>query len=281
MSWILFIDESGHDLREAHYEVLAGIAVQDRELWKLIQKLIQCQKNFFGDLLYRSFGKEIKARELLKSKTFRLARQAGEIPADERLELIAEHFRNPSAPKGHQLTALAQAKIRFIEECLRQCRISKCQAFASIIPRDVERPEGTYLRKDYAFLFERYFHLLNKCEPDEIGLVVFDQIEKAHSQRLVDRMEAYFTRSQNGRERSRLIVPEPMFVESDLSTMVQMADVIAYVISWGLRLHGMSENARPELQYSQIATEIWRMQYTFTPMTAHPVRGFKLIRNLA
>ncbi len=33
MSYMLFIDESGRDLRESPYAVLAGIAVEDRDLW--------------------------------------------------------------------------------------------------------------------------------------------------------------------------------------------------------------------------------------------------------
>jgi uncharacterized protein DUF3800 len=30
MAWFLFIDESGQDHREAPYEVLAGVAIEDR-----------------------------------------------------------------------------------------------------------------------------------------------------------------------------------------------------------------------------------------------------------
>jgi hypothetical protein len=30
MSWALFIDESGQDRRQSPYEVLAGVAVEDR-----------------------------------------------------------------------------------------------------------------------------------------------------------------------------------------------------------------------------------------------------------
>jgi hypothetical protein len=36
MAWVLFIDESGHDRKASPYEVLAGIAVRDRDLWPLI-----------------------------------------------------------------------------------------------------------------------------------------------------------------------------------------------------------------------------------------------------
>jgi hypothetical protein len=36
MAWVLFIDESGHDRKASPYEVLAGIAVRDRDLWPMI-----------------------------------------------------------------------------------------------------------------------------------------------------------------------------------------------------------------------------------------------------
>lgn len=36
MSHILFIDESGQDRGKSSYEVLAGIAIKDLDLWNLI-----------------------------------------------------------------------------------------------------------------------------------------------------------------------------------------------------------------------------------------------------
>jgi Protein of unknown function (DUF3800) len=42
-------------------------------------------------------------------------------------------------------------------------------------------------------------------------------------------------------------IPEPFFVHSDLTTGIQIADLIAYCLSWAYRLAGMSEPARAEL----------------------------------
>lgn len=39
MSYFLFVDESGQDRKESPYEVLAGVAVKDSEMWNLIQKV--------------------------------------------------------------------------------------------------------------------------------------------------------------------------------------------------------------------------------------------------
>jgi len=51
-----------------------------------------------------------------------------------------------------------------------------------------------------------------------------------------------------GRQRSGLVIPEPFFVHSDLTTGIQIADLIAYIISWGMRLKGMTEPIRPEME---------------------------------
>ncbi len=80
-----------------------------------------------------------------------------------------------------------------------------------------------------------------------MGYLVFDELDKSASQILLDQVGEYFIHTRKGRRRARLIIPEPFFVHSDLTTMVQMADLIAYIVSWGMRLKGMSEPKRDEL----------------------------------
>lgn len=65
MSWALFIDESGQDQRESPYEVLAGIAVEDRRIWPLIRQISDLQQHTFGMRLFEAYGKEAKAKQLL------------------------------------------------------------------------------------------------------------------------------------------------------------------------------------------------------------------------
>jgi len=62
---LLFIDESGHDHREAPYEVLAGVAIRERDLWNLIQAIRDAELEFFG-LHMAEVGLEFKGRKLLK-----------------------------------------------------------------------------------------------------------------------------------------------------------------------------------------------------------------------
>lgn len=66
MAYILFLDESGHDLKDSPYEVLAGVAVEDKNVWNLIRQIHLLEENIFGRRY--SYGeRELKARKILKT----------------------------------------------------------------------------------------------------------------------------------------------------------------------------------------------------------------------
>ncbi|WP_407947349.1 hypothetical protein [Phaeovulum veldkampii] len=48
------MDESGQDRRNSPYEVLAGIAIEDRQIWPLICQISDAQQHFFGMRLYQA-----------------------------------------------------------------------------------------------------------------------------------------------------------------------------------------------------------------------------------
>jgi len=123
----------------------------------------------------------------------------------------------------------------------------RAKVFASIVAPDAPRPSGDFLRKDYAYLFERFFYYLEDTPADEMGIVVFDELEKAQCRILIDQMERYFMQTAHGKARSARIVPEPFFVHSDLTTAVQLADIVAYSLNWGLRLNRMIKPTRDEI----------------------------------
>jgi len=66
---LLFIDESGNDHKESPYEVLAGISIPDRNLWKLIQNTKQIKSKLFGGF-YEARRIELKATKIFKTKNF-------------------------------------------------------------------------------------------------------------------------------------------------------------------------------------------------------------------
>jgi hypothetical protein len=72
MAWFLFIDESGQDRQESPYEVLAGVAIKDVNLWKLMQELHDTEIAHFGRR-YSAGTHELKGKKILKRKVFQHA----------------------------------------------------------------------------------------------------------------------------------------------------------------------------------------------------------------
>ncbi len=267
MSYFLFLDESGQDRREAPYEVLAGVSVQDTELWNLIQRIHSLEHDLFGMRITEGHM-ELKGKKLLKKKTFRHAGQLEPLQPSERTNLAASCLRKGQSDDAsvrqsvskRELTALGQAKIDFVSQILEVCSQHRVRAFASIVSRDAEKPErDDFLRKDYAYLFERFFYYLEDKSSEPMGVVVFDELEKSRCHLLVNQMEEYFLKTAKGRMRSSRIVPEPFFVHSDLTTAIQVADLVAYITSWGVQVGSMQAPARKELE--PLAERVCQLRY--------------------
>ncbi|MDR0239011.1 MAG: DUF3800 domain-containing protein [Deltaproteobacteria bacterium] len=259
MGYFLFVDESGCD-GSPPYEALAGVAIEDRDLWNVIQRIYALEYEIFGRRITTGCL-ELKGKKILKNKVFKHASQLEALPSDIRRELAKSCLNKGEthdAPTRAELTALAQAKIAFVSSILDLCAQYRIHAFASIVPNAVSRPEsGSFLRKDYAYLFERYFYFLE--DKDAIGSVIFDELEKSRCHILSGQMEEYFIKTDKGRSRSARIIPEPLFVHSDLTTAIQLADLAAYIISWGVRLPSMTEAARPHME--NLAEKVLALRY--------------------
>lgn len=144
--------------------------------------------------------------------------------------------------------ALSQAKLAFVQAVLQACAQSRARVFATMVPRWAPRPTYDGLRKDYAYLFERFSYFLeDDAGGDQQGVVVFDELERSRSHLLLNQMREYFVGTMNGQRRAAWIIPEPFFVHSDLTTGVQLADLVAYIVSWNVRFGKAAEPARAEL----------------------------------
>lgn len=279
MSWALFLDESGQDRRDSPYEVLAGVAVPDRNIWPLIRDISDAQQLFFGMRLFEAYGAEAKAKKLLRARVFRDASRLPDIPMPDRTRLARELLVDGTSVTQERIVALCQAKIEYTWFALDLAHRFGGRVFASIIPREAPRPaDREALRKDYAFLFERFYHFLD-AEPDEpMGYLVFDELERSQCHLLLTQVSNYFVRTQNGRTRARRIIPEPFFVHSDLTTLVQLADTVAYIIAWGLRLPGMTAPAREDLH--RHAEAVRQLRYFAETESGEQLWGFKVIHDL-
>lgn len=247
MAYFLFIDESGQDHHDSPYEVLAGICISDAAIWRFIKDIHAVEMKCFGRR-YRLDGREIKAKKFLNRKTFKLAEQMAPIAPKERCQWAREALDHGEDVKRHQLTALAQAKLAYVTQLLLLCQEYHCRIFASIVKDPTKMlADADMLRKDYIYLFERFYYFLEDLSSSHRGIVVFDELDKSASHILQTQMDKYFKSTAKGRARSNLIVPEPLFVHSDLTTGVQVADFVAYLLSWNFRVAGLNKPGREEL----------------------------------
>ena len=241
---LLFIDESGTDHKGTPYEVLAGVAVESRNLWKLIQSVRALERETFGVTLADA-GIEFKGKKLLKRKVFRFASQDGPIPTDERTSLCRSFIEKGQLEaqgstaqriSRREFTAYGQSCLDFVSGVLALCSQHGVSVLASIVASDAPRPaDPSLLRRDYMILFRRFAHCVKQAGEDRTGLVVFDERDKTLSRILCQQMSKYFLATQEGRRLSACIVPEPLFVHSDLTTAVRLADIVGYILNWGYR----------------------------------------------
>lgn len=247
MAYFLFIDESGHDHQHSPYEVLAGLAMEDKNLWNFIREIHELELSCFGRK-YRENSREIKANKFLTKKTFRLANQLPPIPIPERTQLAKEALDHGEKITKRQLTALAQAKLDYVSRVIQICNQYRCKVFASIVCDPATIPvDKTMLRKDYIYLFERFYYFLEDRKEEIRGIIVFDELDKFASHLLLTQMDKYFKNTAKGRLRSGLIIPEPFFVHSDLTTGIQIVDFVAYILSWSFRTAKLNKPQRTEL----------------------------------
>ena len=253
MSWLLFMDESGHDHKTMPYEVRGGVALHAGELWPFVQDVQRLELSAFGTALHQ-FRKELKGCKLLDKDRFKWAAQGPSMADEERRKhcraFLTRGLEN-KPPTRDEFTAYGQACLEMARGVFQLLRDHKAKLFAAAIPRDANRPTTyeaqEYLRKDQVFLLERFFYFLE--HEKQYGLLVMDEVEETADRRFVRRLEAYFTKTQAGRYRTAWIVPTPFFVSSSMTYPVQAADLAIYCVNGGFRLpsRGMDEPARDEI----------------------------------
>lgn len=254
MSWLLFLDESGHDHKQMPYEVRGGVALQVGRLWPFVRAVQQLELDAFGGPL-ALYQKELKGSTLLDAKRFRFAGQMPRLNDDERRKHCRSFLTKGLERKVNQtreeFTAYGQACLEMAEGVFQLLQEHDARLFACAVPRGAARPPADrsedLLRKDIVFLLERFYYLLE--EEKKHGILVLDQVEKSADRRFVTRLERYFSRTATGRYRSHWVVPSPFFVSSDMSYAVQAADLCIYCINLGFRLaaQGMDAPVRQEI----------------------------------
>lgn len=253
MSWLLFLDESGHDHQSMPYEVRGGIALRDAVLWPFTLAMQRLELDCFGGQLHL-YRKELKGSTLLDKKRYRFAAQASLMAPESRrkhsrafLTKGLEH----KTPTRDEFTAYGQACMEMARGIFQLLRDHNAVIIASAIPRGIKKPKDleieSYLRKDHVFVLERFFYFLEGHK--EHGLLVMDEVEKTSDRKFVAQINSYFSKTHTGRYRTSWIVPTPFFVSSDMTYPVQAADLCIYCLNWGFRLpsQGMNAETRDEI----------------------------------
>jgi hypothetical protein len=265
---LFFIDESGTDEKVAPYVVRGGIAISEGNVWKLEQAVKSLERELFGTEL-SDVGLEIKGSRLLKRKTFRHAAQGPPIEPERRRVLACEFLKkgfmekNGGIPPPHikeEYTAYGQAALIFVEKLLGIAAIHGVKTFGSIVLRNC--PQlclQSFLRRDYMYLFERFYYYLETFSNTQHGILICDELEVQDSQMLINQIANYFLKSGEGQIRSNLIVPVPFFVRSHLTIAIQLADLVCYIANWSVRFHPMTEPIREELR--QFGEKVIEMQF--------------------
>lgn len=266
MSWLLFLDESGHDHKHCPYEVRGGVALHASKLWPFVQRVKQAEWEAFGARLH-DYKKELKGSKLLDKDRFKWAAQDSELSPEVRQRSSRGFLTKgleKKPPTKFEFTAYGQASLLMARLVFDALKAMDARVFASVIPASVIKP-ATYvaqdfLRKDHVFLLERYFYFLEK--QNQHGLLVMDEVEKVSDRRFVRQMDKYFSQTATGRHRTSRIVPVPMFVASDMSLPVQAADLVIYCINWGYRNEtmGLIEPTRENVA-SEFAFRIDELQH--------------------
>jgi hypothetical protein len=254
MSWLLFMDESGHDHKQMPYEVRGGVAIRTNQIWPFIRSVQDLELSAFGAPL-GEFSKEFKGSNLLDKKRIEWAFQ-DEWQQDSARRKNAKRFLTKGLqridPAREEFTAYGQACYEMAQGVFRLLRDHKAKLFASVIPRGIRAPDTyqakEYLRKDQVFLLERFYYFL-KAEREH-GILVMDQVEDSDDRRFVRQLQRYYSKTQKGTQRADHVIPAPLFVSSLLSIPVQAADLAIYCLNWGYRRTSWQPNTavRPKIK---------------------------------
>jgi hypothetical protein len=253
VSWLLFLDESGHDHKKMPYEVRGGVAIQAGQLWPFVQAMQRLELECFGGPL-SLYRKELKGSNLLDRKRFRFAEQDPPMLDEARRKNCRAFLTKgleKKTPTREEFTAYGQACLEMARGVMELLRDHDAVLFAAAIPRSVTKPVTTeanvFFRKDHVFLLERFFYFLESKR--EHGLIVMDEVDKTEDRRFVGRLQRCFTKAGPGRYRTTWIVPTPFFVTSDMTYPIQAADICIYSVNWGFRLAsiGMDAPRREEI----------------------------------
>lgn len=268
MSYLLFMDESGHDHKTMQYEIHGGVAILSTKVFNFTTDMQKSERRIFGCLL-SEFKVEIKGSKLLNKEKFKWAEYDYKFTDEEEAKkcvrrFLTAHLENRS-PTRKDMCAYGRACLKMVSTILNLMRKHEMFIFAGVIECGIKKPKDEnypdFLRYDMVRLLE-VFHMFIE-ERNESGIMVMDQCEATFDNKFKRQLENYFMFSNSGKSYAYRIMPEPLFIESSTNYLIQVADLCVYIINTGYRkamsmirpareeIRDLFENKIHELQYQR------------------------------
>ena len=262
MGWSLFIEEPGDHQLTLPYGVLAGLAVEDRVIWQLARKLKRAEIDFFGSRLV-NFCSLFTIESILDIEADQIASSSIDLDAAERLQLVRECAGlNPLQLSTKHSFALTQSRFLFCKHALEILLDYNVKGFATLIPTNqINISYLNGLRKDYSFFFERFNLFLSDYSQGSIGSIVVDECRSDEKYVSVISITEYFEKTTKGRLISQNLIPEPLMANDSLSTINKAAVIYSNILSYGVRLSGMMNNRRYDLDALVRICNLMRTSY--------------------
>lgn len=265
MSYLLFMDESGHDHNNLPYEVRGGVSIASVNVFNFLTDMQKSEEKIFGCKL-SEYKTEFKGSKLLEKYRFEWAKQSAPLSDEERHRRVRRFLSAPlekKNPTKEDRIAYGQASLMMVEAILNLMRKYEMKIFACAISKEVKKPKSYahphFLRKDHIMLMDSFFSFLS--EKHEDGIMIMDQCEKTFDNKFKQQLENYFLRTETGKQQARLILPEPLFIESHTNYLIQVADLCIYAINAGFRkIQGMTAETRTSVK-KLLEDKIFNLQY--------------------
>ena len=240
MSWSMFIDEPGDHQLENPYGVLAGFAVEDTHIWGLTRKLKHAREQFFGQRPYGRTDVYVDVQRILSVDVFKEASSASLPQLPDQVAVRKNSHEKLRFESSNELFLIASQKIAYCNFIIKLMQDYGANAFAIIIPNDsIDITIKDRLRKDYGYFFERFYYFLVNQGVSAMGHLILQEDRKGREYVSLESINEYFTKTNNGRVRSKNIIPEPLFARGDVTEIIQASRILSYCVAWGVRLPKM------------------------------------------
>ena len=131
MSYLLFLDESGHDHKNMPYEIHGGIVLDVKNLWPFVKAVAALERDVFGCHLHE-YKSEIIGSKLLDKDRVKWANQMNSLPDEERrkgclgfLNKGLNKGTNKSIPTKIEFSAYGQACLLMVQNILNLLKLTR------------------------------------------------------------------------------------------------------------------------------------------------------------